>query len=235
MTVPARCTLPPDGTAAALVAYAIVIGAAATAIWRRPVLALYPFVVGLAVHNAVMAAFYGAGLRGAALTAVTAWKEILLGVALRDFIDALRDAPAPVSPRRRRRRRARLRHARRALRGDPAERARRRGRAQGCRARGESRHRPGWRMVPRPLPEARRRRAAPARMDAARDGRGGRDDRPRRRLRRLDLLVAVESPSSTTSTSTSATTTTGPAACRRTSSTTSAATSRSCGDSSRRF
>src|SRR4051794_19403324 len=70
------------GTAAALVAYAIVIAAAGAAIWRRPVVALYVFVVGLAAHNAVMAALYAAGLHGTALTVVTAWKEILLAVAL---------------------------------------------------------------------------------------------------------------------------------------------------------
>jgi O-Antigen ligase len=70
------------GTAAALVAYAIVIAAAGAAIWRRPVVALYVFVVGLAAHNAVMAALYAAGLHGTALTVVTAWKEILLAIAL---------------------------------------------------------------------------------------------------------------------------------------------------------
>jgi hypothetical protein len=43
---------------------------------------LVVFVVGLAVHNLVMALLYGAGLRGHALTAVEAWKEVLLGAAL---------------------------------------------------------------------------------------------------------------------------------------------------------
>src|SRR4051812_49555951 len=70
------------GTVAALVAYAVLLGVAAIAIWRRPVVVLYLFLVGLALHNAVMAALYGAGLRGSALTAVTAWEEILLAVAL---------------------------------------------------------------------------------------------------------------------------------------------------------
>src|SRR3954466_9779317 len=70
------------GTVAALVAYAVLLGVAASAIWRRPVVALYLFLVGLALHNAVMAALYGAGLRGSALPAVGAWEEILLAVAL---------------------------------------------------------------------------------------------------------------------------------------------------------
>jgi hypothetical protein len=87
------------GTAAALVAYAIVIGAAGTAIWQRPVLALFVFLIGLAAHNALMASLYGAGLRGAALTSVTAWKEILLGVALvRIASDALRERRLPFRP-----------------------------------------------------------------------------------------------------------------------------------------
>ena len=60
-------------------------------IWRRPVVALYAWIVGLAAHNAVMAALYGAGVRGGALTALQAWKEVLLGVALaRVSLDALR-------------------------------------------------------------------------------------------------------------------------------------------------
>lgn len=49
---------------------------------RWPTIALPVFVVGLALHNAVMAALYSAGVRGAALTAITAWKEIVLAVAL---------------------------------------------------------------------------------------------------------------------------------------------------------
>ena len=62
--------------------YALLLAAAAIAVWRRPIVALYLFVVGLALHNAVMAALYAAGVRGATLTAITAWKEILLAVAL---------------------------------------------------------------------------------------------------------------------------------------------------------
>ena len=41
--------------ALALVVYLVLLGAAALVVWRRPTLALYAFVVGLAAHNAVMA------------------------------------------------------------------------------------------------------------------------------------------------------------------------------------
>jgi O-Antigen ligase len=65
-----------------LVAYALLMAAAAVAVWRRPIVVLFVFVAGLALHNAVMAALYAAGVRGSVLTAITAWKEILLVVAL---------------------------------------------------------------------------------------------------------------------------------------------------------
>jgi hypothetical protein len=75
----------------ALTVYGLLLVPAALLVWRRPVAALYAWVVGLAAHNAVMAALYGAGVRGGALTALQAWKEILLGVALgRVCVDALR-------------------------------------------------------------------------------------------------------------------------------------------------
>jgi len=69
-------------TALELALYALLVAAAAVAVWRRPVVALFLFLAGLAVHNALMAALYGAGVRGSTLTAITAWKEILLVVAL---------------------------------------------------------------------------------------------------------------------------------------------------------
>jgi hypothetical protein len=72
----------------ALAVYGLLLVPAAVLVWRRPVVALYAWIVGLAAHNAVMAALYGAGVRGAALTAIQAWKEILLGVALARVIDA---------------------------------------------------------------------------------------------------------------------------------------------------
>jgi hypothetical protein len=49
---------------------------------RRPVWALYALVVGLALHNFVMAMLWRAGVRGGALTAISAWKDVLLVVAL---------------------------------------------------------------------------------------------------------------------------------------------------------
>jgi len=66
----------------ALAVYGLLLVPGAALVWRRPVVALYAWIVGLAAHNAVMAALYGAGVRGGALTALQAWKEILLGVAL---------------------------------------------------------------------------------------------------------------------------------------------------------
>jgi hypothetical protein len=75
----------------ALAAYVLLLVPGAVLVWRRPVVALYAWIVGLAAHNAVMAALYGAGVRGGALTAIQAWKEILLGVALaRVALEALR-------------------------------------------------------------------------------------------------------------------------------------------------
>ena len=70
------------GTAVALVVYGALLAAAAALVWRRPIVALYAFIVGLAAHNAVMAGLYGVGLRGWPLTLVQAWKEALLAVAL---------------------------------------------------------------------------------------------------------------------------------------------------------
>jgi hypothetical protein len=62
--------------------------------WIVPV-----FVVGLALHNLVMSLLYGAGLRGHALTAVEAWKELLLAGALGWFaVCALRKRALPFRP-----------------------------------------------------------------------------------------------------------------------------------------
>src|SRR3989442_11913074 len=80
----------------AIAVYALLLVSAAILVWRRPLFALYAWIVGLAAHNAVMAALYGAGVRGGALTAIQAWKEILLGVALgRVAVDALRSRRLP--------------------------------------------------------------------------------------------------------------------------------------------
>jgi hypothetical protein len=83
-------------TAVELGLYALLLAGGAALVWRRPAAALFLFVVGLAVHNAVMAALYEAGVRGNTLTAITAWKEILLAVALlRVGSDAVRDRRLP--------------------------------------------------------------------------------------------------------------------------------------------
>ena len=87
------------GTALALAAYAVALAVAGLAVWRRPVLALFLFVIGLAAHNAVMAGLYGLGVRGAALTAIQAWKELLLAVAAtRVAVDAVRARRLPFRP-----------------------------------------------------------------------------------------------------------------------------------------
>lgn len=75
----------------AVAVYGLLLVPAAFLVWRKPIFALYAWIVGLAAHNAVMAALYGAGVRGGSLTAIQAWKEILLGIALaRVALDALR-------------------------------------------------------------------------------------------------------------------------------------------------
>jgi O-antigen ligase/polysaccharide polymerase Wzy-like membrane protein len=83
----------------ALAIFAVVLAVAAAFVWRRPVVALYLFVVGLAAHNAVMAALYGAGLHGRVLSIIILWKEALLGVALaRVAYDGLREHRFPFRP-----------------------------------------------------------------------------------------------------------------------------------------
>jgi hypothetical protein len=78
-------------TTATLVVYGILLAAAAVAVWRRPIVALYVFIVGLALHNLVMALLYDAGVHDSALDAVQAWKEALLAVAFaRVATDAIR-------------------------------------------------------------------------------------------------------------------------------------------------
>jgi hypothetical protein len=49
---------------------------------KRPVWALHVLIVGLALHNVAMALLWRAGVRGTALTVVSAWKDVLLLVAL---------------------------------------------------------------------------------------------------------------------------------------------------------
>jgi hypothetical protein len=79
--------------------YALLLAVAAAAVWRRPVAALYLFLVGLALHNAVMAALFAAGVRGSTLTLIAAWKEILLAVALLHVVViAVRERRLPFRP-----------------------------------------------------------------------------------------------------------------------------------------
>jgi hypothetical protein len=86
-------------TTAALVVYAVALAVAAALVWRRPVVALYVFIVGLAVHNAALDALYAAGVHGFALTAIQGWKDVLLLVGLaRVATDALRARRLPIEP-----------------------------------------------------------------------------------------------------------------------------------------
>src|SRR5947208_16312256 len=83
----------------ALAVYGLLLVSVASFVWRRPILALYLWIVGLAAHNAVMAALYGAGIHGSTLTAIQAWKEILLAVAFaRVAFDAVRRRRLPFRP-----------------------------------------------------------------------------------------------------------------------------------------
>ena len=86
-------------TTLALVVYGVALAVAGVAVWRRPVVALYAFIVGLALHNATMDALYAAGVRGHSLTAIQAWKDVLLLVALaRVAFDAARARRLPFKP-----------------------------------------------------------------------------------------------------------------------------------------
>ncbi len=82
-----------------LAVFAVAIGVAAIAVWRRPLVALYLFVVGLAAHNLVMSLLWGAGVRGASLELISAWKEILLAVAVASVaLPAVRARRLPFRP-----------------------------------------------------------------------------------------------------------------------------------------
>jgi hypothetical protein len=83
-------------TALALAIYGVLLAGAAVVVWRRPLVALYAFVVGLAAHNLVMALLYGGGIRGNGLEAIQSWKEALLAVAIARVVwDALRTRRFP--------------------------------------------------------------------------------------------------------------------------------------------
>jgi hypothetical protein len=86
-------------TALALVVYALLIAATVVVVFRRPIVALYVFVLGLPLHNIVMSLLYGGGIRGHALDAIQAWKEIVLAAALLSVaIGALRARRLPFRP-----------------------------------------------------------------------------------------------------------------------------------------
>ena len=60
---------------------------------RLPRIALVVLVVGLAVHNLVMAELWDVGVRGASLDVVAAWKDVLLAAALAVAILGARSLP----------------------------------------------------------------------------------------------------------------------------------------------
>jgi hypothetical protein len=60
---------------------------------RLPRIALAVLIVGLAAHNLVMAELWDAGIRGASLDVVAAWKDVLLAVALVVALLAARSVP----------------------------------------------------------------------------------------------------------------------------------------------
>ena len=54
----------------------------AASVFARPVWVVHVFVVGLATHNLVAAELYAAGVRGVTLDVISAWKELLLAIAV---------------------------------------------------------------------------------------------------------------------------------------------------------
>jgi O-Antigen ligase len=86
-------------TAAALAVYGVLLAVTAIAVFRRPIVALYVFVLGLPLHNIVMSLLYGGGVRGHALDAIQAWKEIVLAAALASVaVGAVRARRLPFTP-----------------------------------------------------------------------------------------------------------------------------------------
>lgn len=79
--------------AVVLALYAPLVLLGAVLVWRRPVRAIYAFVVGLAVHNLAMAELWELGVRGSWLDVVAAWKEVLLAAALGSIVVRRRGLP----------------------------------------------------------------------------------------------------------------------------------------------
>jgi hypothetical protein len=65
---------------------------------KRPVWALHVLIVGLALHNLVMSQLWRAGVRGSALTLVSAWKDVLLLLAVALIVWARRGLPFKATP-----------------------------------------------------------------------------------------------------------------------------------------
>jgi len=86
-------------TPAALAVYGVLLAVTTVAVFRRPIVALYVFVLGLPLHNIVMSLLYGGRVRGHALDAVQAWKEVLLAAALASVaVAAIRARRLPFAP-----------------------------------------------------------------------------------------------------------------------------------------
>ena len=58
MAFPARFTTRLMASGLAVAFYGLLLVPGAVLVWRRPVFALYAWIVGLAAHNAVMATLY---------------------------------------------------------------------------------------------------------------------------------------------------------------------------------
>src|SRR6187551_123629 len=86
-------------TALALVIYGVLLAATVVAVIRRPQVALLLFILALPLHNIVMSLLYGGGIRGGALDAIQAWKEIVLATAVAAVVvRAVRDRTLPFRP-----------------------------------------------------------------------------------------------------------------------------------------
>lgn len=86
-------------SALVLTLYVVALLVGMLAVWRRPIVALYVFIVGLALHNLVMSLLFDAGVEGAAIDALQSWKEVLLATAVaRISVDAIRERRLPFRP-----------------------------------------------------------------------------------------------------------------------------------------
>jgi len=64
---------------------------------RRPVWVLHVLIAGLALHNLVMSQLWRLGVRGGVLSAISAWKDVLLVFALALLVLARQRLPRPVT------------------------------------------------------------------------------------------------------------------------------------------